>query len=296
MLIQQYFETRLELIENALKQYVEIKTPFAGELKESLSYSVFSGGKRWRPLLLISIYEMLSGAKKIKQLDIALPAAAAIEIVHNASLVHDDLPSVMNVRERRSKPSLNCYYDNTVAILAGDALYTLAFEVIADTKDSNKAMELIRTLSHYTKSYGVIGGQAVDYLNKRKVMKINTLRYIDLKKYCSLLQAASDMACILADADDESRQALNTYALNLGMAYQMIDDIARDYNRGSEDDMDLSDEYVPASKSGYAGLLGYDKARSAVNKLMSDSLKLIKPFPRNDILVEFLQMIQEKMP
>ena len=102
MLIQQYFETRLEMIEEALKGYVRFDTPYAKELKEAMHYSVFSGGKRWRPLLLISIYEMLTGAKKQKQLSLALPAACAVEILHNASLVHDDMPMIMNIKERRS--------------------------------------------------------------------------------------------------------------------------------------------------------------------------------------------------
>ncbi len=295
MLIQQYFETRLELIEKALHKYLNIDTHYATELKEAMNYSVFSGGKRWRPLLLISIYEMLSGAKKSKQLQAAIPAACAIEIIHNASLIHDDMPYVMNVKERRSKPTLHQYYDNTMAILAGDALFTLAFEVLADTEDTDKAIQLVRILATYSKSYGVVGGQAVDLLNKRKIMKLNALRYIDIKKYCSLIQATSDMACILAGAEENTRQALNTYALNLGMAYQMIEDLVVDYNRGG-DDMDFSDEFVPASKSGYAGLMGFDKARKTVEKLLSDSEKLVKPFPKNEVLLEFLQMIQERLP
>ncbi len=295
MLIQQYFETRLELIDNALKEYVSFDTPYARELKESLKYSVFSGGKRWRPLLLISIYEMLTGAKKIKQLDFALPAACAIEILHNASLIHDDMPCLMNVKERRSKPPHHVYYDNTTSILAGDALYALAFEVLADTKDASKSLQATRILSTYAKTYGVIGGQAVELINKRKVMKINALRYIDLKKYCSLLQAAAEIACILADADEATQQTMSAYAQNLGMAYQMIDDIANDYNRSS-DDLDFSDEFSPASKSGYSGLMGFDKAKRAVDKLLVDSEKLISPYPRNDVLVEFIQMIQERLP
>lgn len=283
------------MIENALKEYVTIQTPYAKELKEAMGYSVFSGGKRWRPLLLISIYDMLIGAKKIKQLSFAVPAACALEIIHNASLVHDDMPCVMNTKERRSKAALHQYYDNTTAILAGDALYALAFEVIAQTADTEKALQAIRILSTYTKTYGVIGGQAVDLLNKRKIMKINALRFIDMKKYCSLIQAASDIACVLAGADENTRLALNTYSHNLGIAYQMIEDIAMDYNRGG-DDLDFSDDYTPVSKSGYAGLMGFDKARKMVEKLLADSEKLIKPYPRNEILIEFLQMIQERLP
>jgi len=283
------------MIEASLKESLALPGPYAKELKEAMGYAVLSGGKRWRPLLLLSMYEMLSGIKKSKHLSLVLPAATALELIHNAALVHEDLPCVMNNKERRSNASVHQFYDNTIAILAGDALYTLAFEVAANTPDTHKGIQAIRILSTYAKSYGVVGGQAVEHLNKRKVMKLNTLRYIDMKKQCSLIQAASDIACIMAEVDENTRQVLNTYALNLGLAYQMTEDIAFDYNRGGED-LDFSDDYIPQSKSGYSGLMGFDKARKTVDKLIFDSEKLVKPFPRNEILIEFLQMIQERLP
>lgn len=295
MLIQKYFETRLELVEAGLKHYLTFDKKYAEELKEAMSYAVFSSGKRWRPLLLISIYEMLQGYQKNKQLSSIIPAACAVEIMHNASIVHDDLPCLMNVKERRTKQSVHKFYDNTTAILAGDALYTLAFEALADIPDKKMGLHATRILAGYTKTYGLIGGQAVDLLNKRKVMKINTLKYIDLKKVGALVQASADIACLLANVDDEVRQAMNTYALNLAISYKMIEDIEEDYNRSGED-FDFTQDYVPSSKSSYTGLMGFDKARKAVDKLIADSEKLIKPFDNNEILHEFLMMIQERLP
>lgn len=295
MLLQKYFETRLDNVETSLKHYLGTSTGPAKELKKAMRYAVFSGGKRWRPLLLLAIFEMLTDTKKGKGFQDAVTAATAVELVHNASIVHDDMPMVMSASERRSNPALHIKFGNTIGILAGDALYTMAFEVLGHISRPQKALACVRVLSNATKSYGMVGGQVVALESKRKVMKLNTLRYIDMKKVSSLLQAASDMACVLADADENTRQIMNTYSSNLGMAYRMIEDILADYNRGS-DGLDFDEEYIPTSRHSYTGLLGFDKARVAVEKLLDETVRMISPFPHNDVLVEFVQMIQEKMP
>lgn len=296
MLLQNYFETRMKLIDNALAAALDFDKAQADSLKEAIRKAVFPGGKRWRPLLLISMFEMLTGMKKNhKLLPDAINAAIAVEFVHNAALIHDDLPMLMNRKERRGAQSIHQEYGNVIAILAGDALYTLGFEAMGNIRDAAKASQMIRILAMNTKSYGLIGGQAIDLANKRKVMKINTLRYIDIKKVGSLLQTCADLACILADSDEATRQVLGTYATNLGMAYQMIDDIEADYARGSEG-LDFSEEYVPTSKSGYTGLLGFDRARREVENLLDECTRSIKNYDNNDVLMEFIQMISERLP
>lgn len=296
MLLQKYFETRMQMIDEGLERALEFDKRHALSLKEAMRKAVIPGGKRWRPLLLISIFEMLTGLKKNnKQLPDAVFAACAVELIHNAALVHDDLPSVMNRKERRGQPAIHQEYGNAIAILAADALYTLAFEQMGQIKDATKANLAIRSLAISSKSYGLIGGQAIDLANKRKIMKINTLRYIDMKKVGSLLTACADLACILAGSDDNTRQIMSSYAVNLGMAYQMIDDIEADYARGSEG-LDFSDDYVPVSKASYTGLLGFDKARKQVESLLDECSRGIKPYPNNDVLMEFIQMINERLP
>jgi geranylgeranyl pyrophosphate synthase len=286
----------MQMIEDCLSEALETDKRYALQLKEAINKAVVPGGKRWRPLLLISIYEMLTGMKKNnKQLPDVVKAACAVELIHNAALVHDDLPSIMNKKERRALPAIHQEYGNAVAILAGDALYILAFELIAGIKDPTKANLAIRSLAINSKSYGLIGGQAIDLSSKRKVMKINTLRYIDMKKVGSLLLACSEISCIMAGADENTTQILNNYAVNLGMAYQMIDDIEKDYARGS-DGLDFSEEYVPVSKASYTGLLGFDKARKQVENLLDECSRNIAPFPHNAVLLEFVQMISERLP
>ncbi|MCK9177647.1 MAG: polyprenyl synthetase family protein [Candidatus Cloacimonetes bacterium] len=284
------------MIDDGLNAALDFDKRYAGQLKEAMVKAVIPGGKRWRPLLLISIFDVLTGMKKNNKLmPDAIHAACAVELVHNAGLIHDDLPSVMNKKERRGQPAIHQEYGNAIAILAGDALYTLAFELISQIKDPAAANLAIRSLAINSKSYGLIGGQAVALASKRRVMKINTLRYIDMKKVGSLLLASSDIACILASADDDTRQIMNDYAMNLGMAYQMIADISKDYVRGGED-LDFSEDYVPAAKSGYTGLLGFDKARKQVEKMLEESSSSLDAFPNNAALQEFIQMIAEKLP
>jgi geranylgeranyl pyrophosphate synthase len=293
LLLQKYFETRFELIDTGLKQALDFDKTYAKNLKEAMAYAVMPGGKRWRPLLLISIFEMLTGFKKNRKLPDAVNAAVAIELLHNAAIVHDDLPSVMNRTVRRGLPATHVKYDNAVAILAADALYAMAFELIGKLGDPVKALQCTQILSNYAKSYGMIGGQAVDLGNRRKVMKINTLRYIDMKKVGALLQCSADIACALSDADDNTRLIMNGYGMNLGMAYQMIEDIEADYARGSDG---LDDDYVPVSKASYTGLLGFDKARKQAENLLEESKRMIKPYPNNTVLLEFVQMVKERLP
>ena len=296
MLLQKYFETRMQMIDEGLHMALKFDKRYAGQLKEAMLKAVIPGGKRWRPLLLIAIYEMLTGLKKNnKQLPDVVKAACAVELIHNAAMVHDDLPALMNKKERRGLPAIHQEYGNAVAILAADALYTLGFELMGEIKDAKKANLAIRNLCINTKSYGLIGGQAIDLASKRKVMKINTLRYIDMKKVGSLLQAAAEIASILAGSDENTRQIMSTYAINLGMAYQMIEDIEKDYARGS-DGLDFNEEFVPVSKASYTGLMGFDKARKQVETLLEDCSRSIKPYPNNAVLMEFIQMISEKLP
>ncbi|MDD2229155.1 MAG: polyprenyl synthetase family protein [Candidatus Cloacimonetes bacterium] len=293
LLLQKYFETRLELIGEGLTTALSFDNGYAKELKEAIYNSVIPGGKRWRPLLLISMFEMLTGFKKNRKLNDAVAAAVAIELLHNAAFIHDDLPLIMNRKTRRGQPALHVQYNNAIAILASDALYTLAFEMLCEIKDAEKALEATRILSSYAKSYGIVGGQAVDLSSRHKVMKITTLRYIDMKKVGSLLQASADIACCLAGADENTRLTMNAYALNLGIAYQMIEDIEADYARGSDG---LDDEYVPVSKASYTGLLGFDKARKAAENLLEESKRMVKPFANNSVLLEFVGMIKERLP
>lgn len=295
MLIQEYFKTRSDILEKALAEYLTPSDDISSQLHEAMKYSVFSSGKRLRPILFFATYEMLLGRKNINRLERLLPAACALELVHTASLIHDDLPSVDNSEERRGIPSCHVKFGEATAILAGDALITKAVEILTEIKNPRIALDCIRILTRAMSTRGMIGGQAVDILSAKKKININTLRYIHLKKTGALLQAAMELACIIYDAEENVAITLGNFALNLGLAYQVVDDILDEVGSfdvlGKEPGQD-SRNY----KATYPSLIGLEKSKKTAEKLLRDSYNLIKYMKNNDILIEFVNMVKDRLP
>jgi geranylgeranyl diphosphate synthase type II len=295
LLVQEYFKSRKDIVENELNILLAIDDNYPVKLQEAMRYSVLNGGKRLRPLLLISTYEMLLGRKNISRLQRILPAAVAIELVHTASLIHDDLPSMDNSDERRGKPSCHVKFDPATAILAGDALITLAFETITKLKNKAQAIGCVKVLAKAISTRGMIGGQVVDVISEPRKTNINSLRYIHLKKTGSLLQAAMELACLLNDSEENVTITMSTFALNLGLAYQIVDDILDEVGSydilGKETGQDSRN-----NRQTYTTLLGLEQAKKMAEKLLRDSYNLIKYMDNNEILVEFVNMIKERLP
>ncbi|MFA7057129.1 MAG: polyprenyl synthetase family protein [Candidatus Cloacimonadales bacterium] len=294
MLLQKYFVVRQKLVSEALSEYFVTTEKNEQYLNEAIRYSLLAEGKRLRPILLFAVYEMLRGRKSIKSLERIMPVAVALEMVHTASLVHDDLPSLDNARMRRGQLSNHEKYNPATAILVGDALITKAFEVLTDLKNKDKALKCVNILAKAISTSGMIGGQTVDLESANKNIKINVLKYIHIKKTGALLQAATDMGCALCDADENVMITLGNYALNLGLAYQIIDDILDDM--GASDILGKEPEDRENNKTNYATLLGVEVAKKNAEKLLSDSYKMIKNFNNNEILVELIGIIKERLP
>lgn len=223
-----------------------------------------------------------------------MPVAVALEMVHTASLVHDDLPSLENSSIRRGKPSNHKKYDPATAILVGDALITKAFEVLTQLKNKEHALQCIKILAKAVSTSGIIGGQTVDLESATKNIKVNVLKYIHLKKTGALLQAATDMACALCHAEENVMITLGNYALNLGLSYEIIDDILDDM--GALEIISNETEERTNNKANYATLLGVEVAKKNAEKLLSDSYKMVKNFDNNDILIELINIIKERLP
>ena len=294
MLLQKYFVTRQKFVQDALAKYFITNEKNEKYLNDAIRYSLLLEGNRLRPILLFAVYEMLKGRKSIKSLEKILPVAVALEMVHIASIVHDDLPSLNNNRSRSGKPSNHEKYTPATAILVGDALITKAFEVLTQLKNKEHALQCINILAKSISTSGLIGGQTIDLESATKNVKINTLKYIYLKKTGALLQAATDMACILCNADENVMITLGNYALNLGLSYQIIDDILDDI--GALDILDKETEEMPSNKTNYASLLGVEVAKKKAEKLISDSYKMVQNFDNNDILIELINIIKERLP
>jgi len=295
-MLKSYFDTRTRLLDKALKEYLNYEKEQPERLYQAMNYSVFSGGKRLRPVLFFATYEMIKLTDSLEVCKPLIPVAAALEMIHTASLIHDDLPSMDNSNERRGQESCHIKFDPAAAILAGDALLTKAFEMLTLYEDKEVAIELIQILCNAVSTRGMIGGQTVDVLSSSKqVLQLSTLKYVHAKKTGSLLDAAVRMACACAKVDQALVNTLSTYATNLGLAYQIIDDILDDV--GDFETLGKEPfEDVRNSKKTYPTIMGLDKARKMADKLLEDSFKLIKNMKNNENLVEFVNMIKDRLP
>ncbi len=295
MIVFEYFKSRKAFLEKGLDKYLPSENTYPTRIHKAMRYSVFAGGKRMRPILFFAVYEMLKKRNNLTALQKLLPAAVALELVHTASLIHDDLPIMDNSKERRGQPSLHLKFDNATAILAGDALITKAFEVITDISNKSIALKCIQILSQAISTRGMIGGQTVDLLSASKKININTLRYIHLKKTGALLQAATDMACAFFGADDNLTITLGNYAINLGLSYQIVDDILDEV--GSFDILGKAPgEDSRNMKYTYPTILGLEQSKKTAEKLLRDAYNLVKNMPSNQVLIELIDMIKERIP
>lgn len=222
--LQQY-ETYQSLVEQALVDAIpqpEEDWPKAGPPKaiaQAMRYSLLAGGKRLRPVLLLAAYEAYS-----PQIQTAMPYALAVEMIHTYSLIHDDLPAMDDDSLRRGKPTNHIMYGEAMAILAGDALLNLAFETML-TSDHPKGQTAMREIALRTGASGMIAGQTADILFSGKSFDIDTVRYIHQHKTADLLTAPILAGLTLADAPDEALQAGREYGRQLGLAFQITDDL-----------------------------------------------------------------------
>jgi geranylgeranyl diphosphate synthase type II len=207
---------------DAINQALEALLPPAGErphkLHEAMRYSVFAGGKRLRPALCISACEACGGTAEQ-----SVRAACALELLHTYTLIHDDLPAMDDDTLRRGRPTCHIAFDEATAILAGDALLTLAFEVLAGIPKIGGALAL--ELARAAGSRGVIGGQMEDMDAEGKTPDANLVEYIHRNKTAALIRAACVMGGICAGADAQTLEKLASYGENIGLAFQLADDL-----------------------------------------------------------------------
>lgn len=203
-------------IERALKGYL----PKGNDaLSRAMRYSVFSGGKRIRPILTIESSKACGG-----KLSAALPAACAVELVHTYSLIHDDLPAMDNDDFRRGKPTCHKVFGQANAILAGDALLTLAFNILSEYSDTATGMKIVKELSDAVGVDGMVRGQALDLEFQRKRRDGKIARKIDLLKTAKLFAAAAKIGALTAQAGPRKMKALERFGGYLGLSFQIVDD------------------------------------------------------------------------
>lgn len=221
-MMKEYMQRKIELINRELDGIYAENTALNTTLAKSMNYSLMAGGKRLRPILVMAAADAV-GADGENFLHLA----TSIEMIHTYSLIHDDLPSMDNDDYRRGKLTNHKVFGDGIAVLAGDALLTLAFEVIADSPnvDTEKKLKVIKEMSHAAGAEGMVGGQVIDLESEGKKIDMDTLRKMHSAKTGALFCAAIRSGAILGGATDKQLADLTQYARQFGLAFQITDDI-----------------------------------------------------------------------
>ena len=221
--LKAYLQDRQGIVEEALQRYLP-ENGIPAEIYEAVRYSVFNGGKRIRPILCMAAAEAVGG-----DLAQVMPVACALEFIHSYSLIHDDLPSMDNDDFRRGKPTCHKVFGENMAILAGDALLTEAFVLLSRAEkvmfSAEKRLAVIQEIAQAAGISGMVGGQALDVLAEKAQPDENTLREIHRRKTGALIVAAVKSGAIIFNAGKDKIQALSEYGINVGLAFQIADDI-----------------------------------------------------------------------
>jgi len=250
-------DPRRRLIDDALGSYLPKESVYPPVIHRAMRYSVFSGGKRIRPMLLLESARACGGG-----VSEALPAACAIELIHTYSLIHDDLPSMDDADTRRGIASCHRKFGEAVAVLAGDALLTLAFGLLAGIKRPAKIKRIITDTAHAIGSFGMIGGQVVDLeVQRRGKLDLPKAEYINLHKTASLIAVSVKAGAIIAGASQKVTKSLQAYGEYLGLAFQIVDDIL--------------------DKDGYVEIFGINGAREEAARLVEGAKSKLQVLGKN---------------
>ena len=273
---KQYHEY-LARVNRALEAACNTYLPEESEVCRAARYSLMSGGKRIRAVLVLSVCDMLHG-----NAEAAEQFAAAVEMLHCYSLIHDDLPCMDNDDMRRGKPSNHKVYGEDIALLAGDALQSLAFEIMTSDKAISQSSaaaccKAVNTLAAYCGARGMVGGQVIDLINENKSAPIEVLREMDYKKTACLIKAACELGCISANADDKLIKSASEYGECIGIAFQIQDDILDVTSTDEELGKPVGSDNENA-KSTYVSLLGIEKCRELVAELTDKAKTALNAF------------------
>ncbi len=271
MTLKEYLAEKRNQVNAYLKDYFSV--PFQPErLYQSVTYSLFAGGKRIRPILTIASFEACGGNSE----DI-LPQAAAIELVHTYSLIHDDLPAMDNDDFRRGKPTNHKVFGDAIAILAGDALLTEAFTMFTEGNrfKGPSLLSALRVLANAAGARGMVGGQAEDILSEGRTPDPRTVHFIHTHKTGAMIAASVQISPILAGSPPSVYESISTYGENVGLAFQIVDDIldvtGDEKNLGKSTGTDSE-----RGKMTYPALHGIERSKAAASELIEAALTAVQ--------------------
>jgi geranylgeranyl diphosphate synthase, type II len=277
--IKSYLTRKKDVVDKALEKLVPPATMFPASVHEAMRYSLFAGGKRVRPILTIAAAEAL-GAKTTD----LLPLAAALELIHTYSLIHDDLPAMDDDDFRRGRPTCHKAYGEAIAILAGDGLLTMAFEVLSDprrtkTVPANRLIAIIKEIATASGVFGMVGGQVVDMEAEGKDIDFPTLEYIHTHKTGALIRASVRVGAIYARASKRRFTALTHYGELIGLAFQIADDILDITGTQQETGKDVGSDFKKGKKT-FPSFYGLEESRRRAGEVVDKAIFSLKDFDR----------------
>ena len=278
MNLKRYLQTRQQKIDHALNRYLPKANTKPATLHRAMRYSLFAGGKRLRPILCLAAAEACRGS-----IDSALPLACALECIHTYSLVHDDLPSMDNDDFRRGRPTCHKVFGEGIAVLAGDALLTIAFEIVSRAKAAPRyeVAILLREIAVAAGSEKLIAGQVADLEAEGKTVKRDQLQFIHENKTAAILKSSVRLGAMSANADSKKLSAITRFGQRLGLAFQIIDDIL-DVTQTSEILGKSAGKDVAAKKATYPAVIGLEKSRAEARQLTRQAHNALSIFSSSD--------------
>jgi farnesyl diphosphate synthase len=278
--------------ETALLKLIPAGDGPEAQVVDAMRYSVMAGGKRLRPFLVIATADLFNVSRACSE-----RVAAALEMIHTYSLIHDDLPAMDNDNMRRGKPTCHVQYDEATAILAGDALLTLAFEVLAhhDTHDSEKIRcDLVIEVSRAVGAHGMVGGQMLDLVAENYELGVAEITRLQRMKTGALMSCSCQAGAILGKASKTQRHLLNAYAHDIGLAFQISDDLL-DIEGDPKKLGKATNKDDKAGKATFVSLLGVERARDQAKALTDQAIKYLEVFgKKGDLLSDLAQFVIER--
>jgi geranylgeranyl diphosphate synthase type II len=274
--MKDYLASRQQMVDVALEAYLPEPKVKPETIHKAMRYSVFAGGKRLRPILCIAAAECCGGKSKD-----AMPLACAVECIHTYSLIHDDLPCMDNDDFRRGMPTSHKVYGEGIAVLAGDALLTIAFELASNTTGWPRypIRSVVNELAVTAGSRQLIAGQVADLENEGKKVSLATLQFIHECKTAALLRTSVRLGAMSANATPRQLSNISGFGQNLGLAFQVIDDIL-DVTQTTEKLGKSAGKDLAAEKATYPSVVGLERSRKIAQSLTEKAHAALKPFGR----------------
>ncbi len=291
MNLKTYIASRQKTIDRALERFLPKENTKPATIHKAMRYSLFAGGKRLRPILCLAAAEACGG-----KIDHALPLACAMECIHTYSLVHDDLPSMDNDDFRRGRPTCHKVFGDGIAVLAGDALLTIAFEIISRARSTPRydMSILLYEVAVAAGSQKLIAGQVADLEAEGKNTGRAELRYIHENKTAAILTTSVRLGAMSANANVKQLEAITDFGRSLGLAFQVIDDIL-DVTQTSEKLGKSAGKDVAAQKATYPAIIGLKKSRAEARRLTRKAHDVLSIFgPKGDALHALANYLLER--